>query len=68
MFINRGGFALVWLARQKKTGQKVAIKQICSKSPTETQLREVAFGQLFFEKDGEIREEIANKYQGIKHS
>jgi dual specificity tyrosine-phosphorylation-regulated kinase 2/3/4 len=54
--LGRGGFSLVWLGVHRTTKRKVAIKQILTKNPHETHLKEIWFGSYFFEKGGEARE------------
>lgn len=47
-FLGRGGFSLVWLGQQKKSKKKLAIKQILTKNPHQTHLKEIWFGNYFF--------------------
>jgi dual specificity tyrosine-phosphorylation-regulated kinase 2/3/4 len=54
--LGRGGFSVVWLAVHRSTKRKVAVKQILTKNPHETHLKEIWFGSYFFEKGGEPRE------------
>lgn len=61
---NRGGFALVWLGVEKKTGKKLAVKQILKGAASDSQKKELYFGQLLFNKGGEPRDEL-KRYPGI---
>lgn len=56
--LGRGGFSVVWLGVHRSSKRKVAIKQILTKNPHETHLKEIWFGSYFFEKGGEAREEF----------
>ena len=58
--IYRGGFALVWLGVDKKTGQKYALKQMLKNHSTESQKKELYYGQLLFDEHGHSREEFKN--------
>lgn len=53
--LGRGGFSVVWLGIHRTSKRKVAIKQILTKNPHETHLKEIWFGSYFFEKGGEAR-------------
>ena len=64
--LGRGGFSLVWLGIQKKSKRRVAIKQILSKNPHQTHLKEIWFGGYFFNQGGEPREEFAS-HPGINN-
>ena len=57
---NRGGFALVWLGLDKKTGQKYALKQMLKNHSTESQKKELYYGQLLFDENGHARGEFNN--------
>lgn len=48
----------MWLGIHRNSKRKVAIKQILTKNPHETHLKEIWFGSYFFEKGGEAREEF----------
>lgn len=65
-FLGRGGFALVWLGIEKKTGKKVAVKQILKGAGTESQKKELYYGQMLFGRDGLPVEEV-RRYPGIKN-
>ena len=41
--LGRGGFSLIWLAKDLKSGTMCAIKQIPKKSKHETHFKELAF-------------------------
>jgi serine/threonine protein kinase len=58
--LGRGGFSLVWLGIQRKTKKRLAIKQILTKNPHQTHLKEIWFGNYFFTAGGEPREEFAD--------
>lgn len=64
---NRGGFALVWLAKKLNTGERVALKQIAKKNAKDCMQKEIHFGQTLFEEDGIPRAEF-EEYPGIKSS
>jgi dual specificity tyrosine-phosphorylation-regulated kinase 2/3/4 len=53
--LGRGGFSVVWLGVHRSSKRKVAVKQILTKNPHETHLKEIWFGSYFFEKGGEAR-------------
>lgn len=53
--LGRGGFSLVWLGVQRKTKRKLAIKQILTKNPHQTHLKEIWFGSFFLTSGGEPR-------------
>jgi len=63
-FLGRGGFALVWLGIERKTGKKVAVKQILKGAGTESQKKELYYGQSLFGKDGLPHEDIRS-FPGI---
>ena len=65
-FLGRGGFALVWLGIEKKTGKKVAVKQIVKGAGTESQKKELYYGQMLFGRDGLPQEDV-RRYLGIKN-
>jgi len=56
--LGRGGFSLVWLGYHRSSKKRVAIKQILTKNPHETHLKEIWFCSYFFEKGGDAREEF----------
>ena len=58
--MNRGGFALVWLGIQKETGRKVAMKQMAKNSGGESSKNDILYGQHFFNRGGEPKEEFKN--------
>jgi dual specificity tyrosine-phosphorylation-regulated kinase 2/3/4 len=50
--LGRGGFSVVWLGVHKASKRKVAVKQILSKNPYETHLKEIWFCTYFFDRGG----------------
>jgi len=56
--ILRGGFALVWLGLCKRTGRKVAIKQMAKTGGGDSKRNDIYYGQLLFKDGGEPREEF----------
>jgi dual specificity tyrosine-phosphorylation-regulated kinase 2/3/4 len=58
--LGRGGFSVVWLGVHRSSKRKVAIKQILTKNPHETHLKEIWFGSYFFDRGGDPREEFEN--------
>ena len=58
--IFRGGFAVVWLAKQIQTGEMVALKQINTKNSRGTHKRELRIAKKWFDDNGQLFEDIKN--------
>jgi len=50
--IFRGGFAIVWLAKEIRTGEMVALKQINTKNSRGTHKRELRIAKKWFDDNG----------------
>ncbi|KAL4506038.1 hypothetical protein ABPG72_013799 [Tetrahymena utriculariae] len=64
--LGKGGFALVWLAKQYKTGISVAVKQICKQNGSDSHIREMRINQQFYNLEGEIKEYF-QQFEGINN-
>ncbi|CAD8148760.1 unnamed protein product [Paramecium octaurelia] len=64
--LGRGGFSLIWLAKEQKGGALCAVKQIPRKSKHETHFKELAFITQFFNKGGQIKSQYQQN-EGIKN-
>ena len=64
--LGKGGFSLVWLGVHKRTKKPFAIKQILTKNSHQTHLKEIWFGNFFFEFGGEVRQEFS-RHPGTNH-
>ncbi|CAD8165073.1 unnamed protein product [Paramecium octaurelia] len=64
--LGRGGFSLIWLAKEQKGGALCAVKQIPRKSKHETHFKELAFCTQFFNKGGQIKSPYQQN-DGIKY-
>ncbi|KAL4480297.1 hypothetical protein ABPG74_020813 [Tetrahymena malaccensis] len=64
--LGKGGFALVWLAKQYKTGISFAVKQICKQNGSDSHMREMRINQQFYDVDGEVKEYF-HQFEGINN-
>ncbi|EAR93546.4 Serine/Threonine kinase (macronuclear) [Tetrahymena thermophila SB210] len=64
--LGKGGFALVWLAKQYKTGISFAVKQICKQNGSDSHMREMRINQQFYDLEGEVKEYF-HQFEGINN-